>query len=91
MDSFVTWDILKDFATFLSILFMVVTFTKELPFVKKIPTKYWSAFISFVLLIIVNLHDGTFTYWNLIIYALSSIMISLTGNGLADFNKPKEL
>lgn len=42
MEQFLTWDVLKTYASFVSIVFMVVEFTKELKFVKKIPTKYWS-------------------------------------------------
>jgi len=35
------------YTNFISIVFVVVEFTKELKFIKKIPIKYWSFWISF--------------------------------------------
>lgn len=86
MDNFVTWDILKDFVIFVSYVFLIVNFTKEMPFIKDIRTKYFSALVAFVLLIVVNLHGGTFELWDLVVYALSAILISVSSNGIADFN-----
>ena len=51
MDAFITWDILSSYTTFVSIVYMVVEFTKELKFIKKIPTKYFSFIVSFILLL----------------------------------------
>lgn len=96
MNQFVTWGMLLDYATFVFMVYMIVAFTKDLKFnifkwitvdIKKIPTKYWSALVAFTLMILTNLHGGTFAFWDLVIYALSAIVISLTANGVADFNK----
>ena len=87
MNQFVTWGMLLDYATFVFMVYMVVAFTKDLKVIKQIPTKYWSALVSFTLMILTNLHGGTFAFWDLVIYALSAIVISLTANGVADFNK----
>ena len=87
MDNFITWDVLVNYTTFVSIVYMVVEFTKTLPIVKKIPTKYWSFITSFVLIIMTNLAVGNFIIKNVLLYALSSIAISLSANGLSDFNK----
>lgn len=89
MNGFISWDILKEYTSFIAIVFMVVEFTKEMRWIKNFRTKYWSAFISFILLISVNLYFGDFTFWNLILYGLSSIAVSLGANGIANFNKPK--
>ena len=86
MEKFITWDILTTYATFVTVVFMVVEFTKELKFIKKIPTKYWSFLIAFILLTITNLVVGNFKVVDMILYALSSISISLGANGLSNFN-----
>ncbi len=90
MDSFITWEMLLGYTTFVGIVFMVVEFTKELPIINKIPTKYWSAFISFVLMLITNIVLHTFKIEDLLLYVLSSISISLGANGLSAFNDKKK-
>lgn len=87
MDGFISWQTLIEYASFVTMVFTVVEFTKEMPFIKKIPTKYWSAIVSFTLLLIANLHDGSFATWDIVLYILSSIVVSLGSNGLANFNK----
>lgn len=59
MDNFLSWDTLTTYASFVTIVFMVVEFTKGLKYIKKIPTKYWSFFIAFILLTITNIVMGT--------------------------------
>ena len=68
-------------------LFRVVEFTKDLKIIKKIPTKYWSFFIAFVLLCATNIVMNTFRVADIILYLLTSISISLGSNGLSNFNK----
>lgn len=91
MESFLTWDVLTTYTSFVSIVFMVVEFIKELKFIKKVPTKYLSFFIAFVLLLITNLVMSTFKFEDIIIYLLTAISISLGSNGLSNFNKKKEV
>lgn len=87
MNEFITWDVLMTYASFVTIVYMVVEFTKDLKFIKKIKTKYWSFLIAFILLTIVNAVTGTFKLVDLVLYALSSMTISLVANGLSNFNK----
>lgn len=90
MEQFITWDILTTYATFVTIVFMVVEFTKDLKFIEKIPTKYWSFIVAFILLTVVNAVTGNFKTIDIILYALSGISISLGANGLSNFNKKKD-
>lgn len=90
MEQFITWDILKTYATFVTIVFMVVEFIKEVKYIKKIKTRYLSFYVSFILLMIVNAVSGNFKTIDIILYALSSMSISLGANGLSDFNKKEE-
>lgn len=87
MDNFITWDILLSYATFVGTVYTVVEFTKELPLIKKIQTKYWSFMVCLALLIATNLAVGTFVSKDILLYVLSSITISLSANGLSNFNK----
>lgn len=89
MDTFITWDILSAYTTFVSIVYMVVEFTKELKFIKKIPTKYFSFIVSLILLLSTNIVNNSFNYIDIILYILTAISISLGANGLNNFNGEK--
>ena len=86
-DSFITWDTLLVYTTYVMVVYLIVKFTKELPFIKAIPTKYFVWFVSFIGLILINLHNSTFKLWDVLLYAISSILIAMNGNGISDFNK----
>lgn len=86
MENFLTWEVLKTYASFISIVYMLVEFTKGLKAINKIPTKYWSFFVSLILLIITNVVSGTFHTIDLVLYILTSVSISLGSNGLSNFN-----
>ena len=90
MEQFITWEMLNTYTSFVAIVYMVVEFTKGLPLIKKIPTKYWSFIITFILLTIVNLVIGSFKGVDIVLYILSAVSISLGANGLSNFNKNKE-
>lgn len=91
MEQFITWDILKTYTTFVTIVFMVVEFTKEIKWINKISTRYWSFIIAFILLSVVNIVMGTFRWIDLILYSLSAMSISLGANGLSNFNNKEEV
>lgn len=87
MENFLTWDVLTTYTSFITVVYMLVEFTKELKYINKIPTKYWSFFIAFILLTITNLVMGTFKIVDMILYMLTAVSISLGSNGLSNFNK----
>lgn len=87
MNEFLTWNTLISYTNFISIVYMIVEFTKEMKNIKNIPTKYWSFIISFILLIISHLVLKTFEIKDILLYILSSISISLGSNGLSEFNQ----
>lgn len=86
MEQFITWEMLKTYTSFVAIVYMVVEFTKGLPLIKKMPTKYWSFIITFILLTFVNIASNEFSSMDLVLYALSGVSISLGANGLSNFN-----
>lgn len=87
MEQFASWEMLATFATLVTVVFTVVEFTKELPYVKAIPTKYYTWAIAFLLILLGNVYGGTFKVWDVLMYAISAIFVSLSGNGLSEFNK----
>lgn len=90
MDTFLTWKVLLTFSGLVGAVYMVVEFTKEIKFINKIPTKYWSFFIAAFLIMMTNVVTGTFNYKDIVLYFLNAIVISLSSNGLNDFNKDKK-
>lgn len=90
MEQFLTWDILKDYASFVGIVFSIVAFTKNAWPIKKIPTRCWSFIVTLILLILTNLHSNTFEFFDIVIYGINAILISSSANGIADANKGSE-
>lgn len=89
MNNFIEWEMLKNYTTFIGIVFMVVEATKGIYIIRKIPTKYYSMLVSFGLLCAVNCVSRTFVIEDMVLYLLSSISISMGANGVSDFNKKK--
>lgn len=87
MNEYITWEILAQYATFVTITFMFVEFTKELPWIYLLETKYYSAIVAFVLILLVQFHGGTFEAFDVVLYILTAISVSLGSNGLANFNR----
>lgn len=89
MNEFLTWEMIENYPTFVSLVFAFVGFTKELPFIKKIPTRYYAFVISYALLLAVGIHNGTFDLWSLVPYFGTATFITVGSNGLSDVNNPK--
>lgn len=89
MNDFLTWQYVGTFIGMCFCTGMVTEFTKELPFVKKIPTKYFTAIIAFILLLFSNITGGTFNLINIPIIMLNSILICFTSTGGYDFHYRK--
>lgn len=86
MDKFFTYEMLLTYATCVTAVFGVTQFIKDLPAIKKIPTKYVSFFISLAIVIITNIAVNNFKISNILLYILSSIFISMNANGIYDFD-----
>ncbi|MBQ2870430.1 hypothetical protein IJE86_01885 [bacterium] len=90
MNEFLTWEVLLTFTGLVTTTYMVTEFTKEIPLIKKLPTKYWSYIIALILLFAVNLVTGSFKYEDIVLYLLNAIPVSLSANGLNNFNNGKK-
>ena len=91
MDKFFTYEMLMTYATCVTAVFGVTQFIKEIPGIKKIPTKYVSFLVAVIIVILSNVATGQFKVSNILLYILSSVFISMNSNGIYDFDtKSKE-
>jgi len=91
INQFLTWSMLANYGMFVGIVFMVVQVIKELPKLVNIPTRLVniptrlvSIIVAFILQIFLNVQNGNFRYMDIVLYLISSIVISLTANGVHD-------
>lgn len=91
MDKFFTYEMLLSYATCVTAVFGVTQFIKEIPGIKKIPTKYVSFLIAVIIVTLSNVATSQFKVSNILLYILSSVFISMNSNGIYDFDtKSKE-
>ncbi len=86
MDKFFTYEMLLSYATCVTAVFGTTQFVKEIPGIKKIPTKYVSFFISIIIVTLSNVATSQFKVSNILLYVLSSVFISMNANGIYDFD-----
>lgn len=84
LNQFATWGMLANYGMFVGIVFMIVQVIKELPKLINIPTRLISIAVAFILQILINIQSGNFKMFDIVLYLISAIIISLTANGVAD-------
>lgn len=90
MDKFFTYEMLMTYATCVTAVFGVTQFIKEIPGIKKIPTKYVSFLVAIIIVTLSNIATGQFKVSNILLYILSSVFISMNANGIYDFDTKKK-
>ena len=90
-ESFITWEMLLSFTYLSSMVFILTEFTKEINVIKVIKTKYYSMLVAFVLIVFLNVHQNIFNLLNTPLYLINSILVSISANGLFDFNHPVDV
>lgn len=86
MEQFLTWDMLKEYPTFILIVFTFVAFTKNFKIIKKLPTQNYCYSVAFVFRAITMIYFKEFTVINIFLYLLDAVFITLATKGLADKN-----
>ena len=86
MDKFFTYEMLMTYATCVTAVFGATQFIKEIPGIKKIPTKYVSFLVAIIIVTLSNIATGQFKVSNILLYILSSVFISMNSNGIYDFD-----
>lgn len=91
MNNFFTYEMLLTYATCVTAVFGTTQFIKDLPLIKKIPTKYVSFFVALIIVVITNLAVKEFKVSNILLYILSSVFISMNANGIYDFDTKNKI
>ena len=89
MENFANWSMLLDWLTFTTIVLGITQFTKDLPKIKGIPTKYWSFIIALILMVVSNFEADTFRFIDIVLYIISSMFASMAANGIYDAGTKK--
>lgn len=86
MEQFITWDMLKDYPTFVLIVFTIVAFTKNFKIIKRLPTQNYCYLVALIYRVITTIYFKEFTVSNIFLYLVDAIFITLATKGLADKN-----
>lgn len=90
-DNFISWDMLATFGSLSMIVFMIVEYTKQLPYINKIKTKYYAGIVAFALIVLSMIQAGNFVPMDITLYLLSAIAITFTSSGISTFNEDKKI
>lgn len=85
INDFVNWTFIESFMGAVIITMLIVQFTKELKFIKNIPTKYYTFIVAFVNLTICQIISGKFALANLYLLFVNAIIVTFTSTGGYDF------
>ena len=90
MSEFMTFDNLLDYVTLIGVVLALVQVTKDIKGIQRIATKYWSIIVAFILIILTNMNFNTFKMFDLIVYLINAVFISLSANGTYEFARKVE-
>ena len=89
MDNFLTWEYVASFIGLIFSTGMVVEFLKELPVIKNIPTKYFTAIVAFLIILFSSIFLGAFRFVDIPLMGLNAILVTFTASGQYDFHYRK--
>lgn len=78
---FFDWSLLATHAGALTMVLIVTQLTKNIGFIKKIPTQIWSYVISIVVLFLANFFLGKITLSNAVLILFNGMIVALSANG----------
>lgn len=81
---FVTWTGLATHAGALSMVALIVQFTKGIRLIDKLPTQLWSYIVSLVVLYAANFFTGQLTADNAVLIIFNAAIVALASNGSYD-------
>ena len=82
---FLTIDYISTFMGTVAVTMLVVQFLKDLPGIKKIPTRYFTFVIAFLNILICSALTGNFAVSNLYLMLINAILVTFTSTGGYDF------
>ena len=82
---FLTIDYISTFMGTVAVTMLVVQFLKDLPGIKKIPTKYFTFIVAFLNILICSFITGNFAVSNLYLMLINAMLVTFTATGGYDF------
>ena len=80
-EQFFSWNILGTFAGAVLAVTLITQLTKDLPYIKKIPTQLWSYILAVVVLLAAQTFNGALTLSNAVLCLANGLLVSLGANG----------
>ncbi|MGN1095048.1 MAG: hypothetical protein ACI4QR_01530 [Eubacteriales bacterium] len=78
---FLDWSFMATYSGSLVMVLVITQITKNLGFVKKIPTQLWSYVIAIAVLICAYLFTGKLTLSNIVLILFNGMLVALSANG----------
>ncbi|QAT39542.1 hypothetical protein [Clostridium sp. JN-9] len=85
LDNFLTWSFLGGFMGTVIVTMLVTQFLKEVPFIKAVPTKYFTFIVAFINILAVAIANGTFAFNGIYLMFINAIVVTFTSTGTYDF------
>ena len=82
---FLTIDYISTFMGTVAVTMLIVQFLKELPGIKKIPTKYFTFIVAFLNILICSFITDNFAVSNLYLMLINAVLVCFTATGGYDF------
>jgi hypothetical protein len=82
---FLTIDYISTFMGTVAVTMLVVQFLKDLPGIKKIPTKYFTFVVAFMNILICSALTDNFALSNLYLMLINAMLVTFTATGGYDF------
>lgn len=77
---------LSTFTGTVVVTMLMVQFLKELPYIKKVPTRYFTFCVAFLNILICSLFTNTFSIANLYLMFINAMLVCFTSTGGYDFS-----
>ena len=81
MNDFLNWDILATYTGALTMVGFLTQLTKNIPFIKKIPTQIWSYILSLIIIFPATIFSSGLTLSSAVLIFFNSAIVSLASNG----------
>lgn len=82
---FLTIDYISTFMGTVVVTMLIVQFLKELPGIKKMPTRYFTFIVAFFNILMCSVLIGNFTLSNLYLMFINAMLVCFTATGGYDF------
>lgn len=89
-NNFLTIDYIKTFMGTVTITMLLVQFIKDLPIIQNFKTKYLTFLVAFANILMCSILTNAFSFANLYLIILNSVLITFTSTGSYDFVKKEK-